>query len=101
MLILQKLNMLPNVGGSLEISGSIDDGSVGGSLEISGSIDDGSVGGSVEISGSIDDDNLGRNKKKKKKTCPSVSRGPETRRTGPRIAGPRRRDGGTDKAINI
>jgi hypothetical protein len=39
----------------------------------------------------VDDGSLGR-EKKKKKPCPSVGRGPETRRTGPRISGPRFRD---------
>jgi hypothetical protein len=36
---------------------------------------------------SVDDGSLGR--EKKKKPCPSVGRGPETRRTEPRISGPR------------
>jgi hypothetical protein len=77
MLILQKLNMLPNVGGSLQKLNMLLN-----------------VGGSLEISGSIDDDSLGRKKK-------HVRLSVEVLKPDGQDLEFQDLDGRTDKAINI
>jgi hypothetical protein len=68
----EKKKNLVRVGGSLEISGSIDDGNLGRKKKKKKKKPCPSVGGSLEISGNIDDGSLGRKKKRKKK--PMITR---------------------------